>query len=959
RDNGINVELDQYYTEEIIDWPRWCNEQISRDHSDFVLCVCTVEYYRRIEGKVPPEKGKGVYWEGSLIDDELYDAKGNKRFIPILFDDEPDSSIPRFLRGWTFCRLHNFALADSGFEQVIRILTGQASVIKNPLGPVPVLPPRAIAQVDAPLPSNPTPQIAPPRLRHGAEQLFGREKELKLLDDAWNNPKINVATFVAFGGVGKTSLIFEWMNLLGADGWRGAKRVFDWSFYSQGTREQGASADVFIAQALDFFGDPEMAKSSSSPWEKGARLAQLVAQERNLLVLDGLEPLQYPPGPMGGKLKDPAVEILLRTLARHNPGLCIVTTRENVTDLTPFHNTTALEWRLDYLSEDAGAALLEKLGVHGTLAERRQLSNDVNGHALTLNILGSYLVRAHSGDIRRRDQVKIEKADAYVQNGHAFKAMAAYETWLMTGGEIGLRQLSVLRLLSLFDRPADNALLELLRQKPSIAHLSKPLIGLKEEDWNATLSSLRDANLVFIQSDRATVDTHPLIREYFAIKICKKNLVSWRSAHRRIYEYLRDTTEDKPQPTLEDLQPLYQAIAHGCQAGLRNEAFNDVYTSRIRRGNKFYSLEKLGAFGTDLGTLAYFFEKPWNDVGGEFKEEHRGLILSETGYCLRALGRLSEALKPMRGAANVAVRQEQWHNAAIGTGNLSELDLTLGDISGAVDSAKQAINFATRSSVDFQLVKQRSKLAVALLHAGGSATTKALDIFGEVEILQSKLQPQCPFLYSMRGFYYCSLLLAEVERAAWQVVLSKPISSDLSWEPQQVNISRAGLIQRCQDVEQRAKQILELTLQLNKKNNNILEEAISFLTLGRVALFRIILEQLSIGNQNLEAHSSLATAVSGLRRSGQQFMLPLGLLANALLLFFEGNPNSAVTELNEALEVAERGPMRLHMADIQLHRARLFRDKASLTEARKLIEQCGYWRRKEELEDAEEAAKTW
>ena len=51
--------------------------------------------------------------------------------------------------------------------------------------------------------------------------------------------------------------------------------------------------------------------------------------------------------------------------------------------------------------------------------------------------------------------------------------------------------------------------------------------------------------------------------------------------------------------------------------------------------------------------------------------------------------------------------------------------------------------------------------------------------------------------------------------------------------------------------------------------------------------------------------------------------------------------------------------MKLHMADIHLHRARLFRDKAALAEARKLIEHCGYWRRKEELEDAEEAAKNW
>ena len=56
--------------------------------------------------------------------------------------------------------------------------------------------------------------------------------------------------------------------------------------------------------------------------------------------------------------------------------------------------------------------------------------------------------------------------------------------------------------------------------------------------------------------------------------------------------------------------------------------------------------------------------------------------------------------------------------------------------------------------------------------------------------------------------------------------------------------------------------------------------------------------------------------------------------------------------------------MPLHMADIHLHRARLFFREAlyplvspqvDLAEARRLIEKHGYWRRKEELEDAEAA----
>ncbi len=234
-------------------------------------------------------------------------------------------------------------------------------------------------------------QIAPPRLRHGAERLFGREEELKRLDAALADPKSHVFSIVAWGGVGKTSLVVEWMNRLSAGGWKGIERVFDWSFYSQGTREQSAvSADSFVATALEFFGDPAMAKSATSPWDKGARLAQLIAQRRTLLVLDGLEPLQYPPGPLAGKLKDPAIEALLKGLARQNPVLCVVTTRERVADLGPFRDTTAPEWELKHLSTAAGVELLKALGVHGTGGEYEKLVKDVAGHALTLNLIGRF-----------------------------------------------------------------------------------------------------------------------------------------------------------------------------------------------------------------------------------------------------------------------------------------------------------------------------------------------------------------------------------------------------------------------------------------------------------------------------------------------------------------------------------------------------------------------------------------
>jgi hypothetical protein len=47
-----------------------------------------------------------------------------------------------------------------------------------------------------------------------------------------------------------------------------------------------------------------------------------------------------------------------------------------------------------------------------------------------------------------------------------------------------------------------------------------------------------------------------------------------------------------------------------------------------------------------------------------------------------------------------------------------------------------------------------------------------------------------------------------------------------------------------------------------------------------------------------------------------------------------------------------------HLHQLPVPHAPLLR-KSELGKARKLIEQCGYWRRKEELEGAKEAAKDW
>ena len=74
-----------------------------------------------------------------------------------------------------------------------------------------------------------------------------------------------------------------------------------------------------------------------------------------------------------------------------------------------------------------------------------------------MTLLGSYLTDAYNGDIRFRKEVSQRLAHDVRQGAHARKVMDSYEIWFGEGPE-----LSVLRMLGLFDRPADEKALRTL-----------------------------------------------------------------------------------------------------------------------------------------------------------------------------------------------------------------------------------------------------------------------------------------------------------------------------------------------------------------------------------------------------------------------------------------------------------------------------------------------------------------
>src|ERR1700738_1434704 len=230
-----------------------------------------------------------------------------------------------------------------------------------------------------------------------------------------------------------STLVNQWLRRMAAEHYRSAELVFGWSFYRQGSSWRTSSADEFVDAALTWFGDPD--PRIGTAWEKGERLAKLVAHRRTLLVLDGLEPLQNPPGPQEGRVREPSLQAFLRELAAVQQGLCVIPTRLPVADIADHEQTSALRRDLEQLSSDAGAKLLRALGVKGDEAELRTASDEFNGHCLALTLLGSFLTDAYDGDIHCRKDVSEHLADDVRQGVHARKVMESYQSWFGEGPE--------------------------------------------------------------------------------------------------------------------------------------------------------------------------------------------------------------------------------------------------------------------------------------------------------------------------------------------------------------------------------------------------------------------------------------------------------------------------------------------------------------------------------------------
>jgi hypothetical protein len=731
-----------------------------------------------------------------------------------------------------------------------------------------------------------------------ARELLGREPELAEIRAAWATGQTRILTVVAPGGVGKSSLVNQWLREMRDQDYPAIDKVLAWSFYSQGTRDNLASAETLMIAALEWFGDPEAARQNGP--DRALALAKYVRAQPTLLILDGVEPLQHPlaAGDVGGRFTDTSMTAFLDALAEPgSPGFCLITTRVPVADL---EGEAIHEMLLDNLDDRAGAELLRNIIGRSAKPDERELRaavREVDGHALALNLLGRYVRDAHAGRLSGRRELK-SLAVAVDDGGHARRIMETSAGWLEQHRRLG--ELALLNIIGLFDRPAPpEAMAAVLGTGTD--RLADGLDRVGGDEWNRAVAALRRMGLLNTETpgQPGVLDAHPLVREHFRDRLKTHDLASWKAGNGALFEHYRGSAPPLPDRAA-DMNLLYAAVNHGCAIDRHQQVFDEVLVPRVWRGTQSsFSTRRLGMAGSEIVALSNYVRLPnWNelrDLSLTFEAELT--VLSNASLRLRQLGRLHDARASCGAVLDALDERPDAEPGHVEQGAYTAcLDTELLVVAGALDqplpgeeaSARQtalrAIDFADRGNDAYFRMYARSCDAEVSFMLGDLDEADAR--FAEAMAVPGS---RLPFLYSQNTYRY-GYYLIETGRAA-EILAG---AEDPGWA-------------------------------LNGDDSSQLSLALRKLIVA--AAVRSLAEQGKAAPNTLaDAWKQLDSAVVALRSVGYTDYLIRGLLERARARSVGApteNYAGALRDLERAEVEAERGGMRLFTADIHLLRAEL------------------------------------
>ncbi|HEY7264956.1 MAG TPA: SIR2 family protein [Trebonia sp.] len=336
------------------------------------------------------------------------------------------------------------------------------------------------------------------------DNFTGRAEELARLDRWAGDPHVGLVGVTAWGGAGKTALVSHWVQQM-------SERprlphiagAFAWSFYADPAAESWAAG--LRRWALDNFAAELPIRAQLAKRAPAAAVFDILQSIPLLLVLDGLEVMQEGPAGEGfGRLLDGTLrEVLTSACQVNHAGLIVLTSRFPFADLESFDGSSARMLELPSFTPSEGAALVAAAG-GGWLgeAERRDLVQAVDGHALAVGVLAGILAdRPPAGDLA---ELRNELANAARTSTRVGRVLRFYSERLSEQDRY------LVAAISLFARPVSAEAVLTITQHESFSG------NLDAWTTKSVENAVRDrlGGLVSLHPD-GTISAHPLVRDTF------------------------------------------------------------------------------------------------------------------------------------------------------------------------------------------------------------------------------------------------------------------------------------------------------------------------------------------------------------------------------------------------------------------------------------------------------------
>ncbi len=468
------------------------------------------------------------------------------------------------------------------------------------------------------------------------KKLYGMGNKIKDLSKLISKGSTSLIAIKGVAGSGKTSLVTFLLNKIAPEYYE-SEYVFCWTFSKKSSMSSESSglesSTNFWDSALRFFNyeGPE----SKSNIDKARALFSELQDKKCILFIDNLEYLQRgTSNDSMGCFADDVMRGFLAMICREHlkSGSTVITaSRLPFPELDQFRNNSdnyvVINEKDLRMKDEAGLKLIESNEIKGSRKQKISLVKKMGGHGLTLDLA----CRAIAGQ-----QIDISKAQRIIErNEDRIAAVAEFyiETW-----EQDSMERMMLYILSLFFQPAT---------LDEIIYINKGInqFTFSGDDVNRIIKELVKTGLVIekSQSDQIVYFCHALVRNHFSKIFKELKPLDYKNGHNILFIMYSEKATFNPQ-SIDELQPLYRAVQHGCLAEEYENAFKDIYLPRISRERKFFNVAKLGDRSGDLQAISCFFPngfdepklKVLNDITSAW-------LLAKAAFDSSALGRFEES----------------------------------------------------------------------------------------------------------------------------------------------------------------------------------------------------------------------------------------------------------------------------------------------------------------------------